>query len=147
MPLVSLHTQGGKWHLVISLRCNRWNTSQCSQKWAMSTEKPTSSLVRLKSRSCTVSCGHTCACVCVCVCRNGTQTRNKPLYSILIYSWYKNYLHLIHFFKIQAAKRHTNQIQNYKISYIYLPFLRKQMCFIVTLNSLVSCGKSSYLSL
>lgn len=47
----------------------------------------------------------------------------SPLYSIPIYSLYKNYLHLIHFFKIQAAKRHTNQIQNYKISYIYhLPF-------------------------
>lgn len=47
----------------------------------------------------------------------------SPLYSIRIYSLYKNYLHLIHFFKIQAAKQHTNQIQNYKISYIYhLPF-------------------------
>lgn len=55
----------------------------------------------------------------------GHKMEISPLYSISIYILYKNYLHLIHFFKIQAAKQHTNQIQNYKISYMYhLPFLK-----------------------
>lgn len=57
--------------------------------------------------------------------RERHEVEISPLYSISIYILYKNYLHLIHFFKIQAAKQHTNQIQNYKISYIYhLPFLK-----------------------
>lgn len=55
----------------------------------------------------------------MCCVREGHNVEISPLYSISIYILYKNYLHLIHFFKIQAAKQHTNQIQNYKISYIY----------------------------